>query len=289
MVALKRSRNSVAVTILFGSLGWCSVALAQNAPDAGNAPPAQQQPPRPAPQSPPPGGVTVQTPHGTCVQPPRSLGWQDYDGPFAKFLGLFTEKLEIKSVHPPRYKAGALLCTLTVEDKFQLFVRDSIEPGTFLNAAFNAGIDQAQNGDPSYGQGMAGYGKRFGASLAGATSGEFFKDFLYPTIFEEDPRYYRLGEGEFRRRFFHAMGHSVIAYRVDGTRMFNVSEWLGTASAVVLANTYRPDNRRGVGPAAERTTEAVGSDAGFDVLREFFPEIARKFKLPFRDRNEVKN
>jgi hypothetical protein len=30
---------------------------------------------------------------------------------------------------------------------------------------------------------------------------------------------------------------------------------------------------------------AVGSDIGFDELREFFPEIARKLKLPFRGQN----
>ena len=68
--------------------------------------------------------------------------------------------------------------------------------------------------------------------------------------------------------------------------MFNFSEWLGTASAVVLANTYHFDNRRGAGYAAKRISISVGSDAGFDVLREFWPEIARKFKLPFRGVNE---
>jgi hypothetical protein len=28
---------------------------------------------------------------------------------------------------------------------------------------------------------------------------------------------------------------------------------------------------------------------GFDVLREFWPEIARKFKLPFRGQAEAQN
>jgi hypothetical protein len=27
---------------------------------------------------------------------------------------------------------------------------------------------------------------------------------------------------------------------------------------------------------------------GFDVLREFWPEVSRKLKLPFRDEHEVK-
>ena len=255
---------------------------------------AQTQAPQSAPVPPPalPQGIlrVGQTPNGPCVQPPHTVSWQDYEGPFAKFIGIFARKLEYKSVHSPHYQPGSVLCTLTIEDKFVFFLEDSVQPANFLTAGFNAGISQAENNDPSYGQGAAGYGKRFGASLAGQASGEFFKDFIYPTIFSEDPRYYRMAHGSKEKRLFHALSHSVIAYRdKDATKMFNFSEWLGTASAVVLANSYHPDNRRGVGPAAERIGVSVGSDAGFDVLREFWPEVARKFKLPFRDRNEPRD
>ncbi len=64
--------------------------------------------------------------------------------------------------------------------------------------------------------------------------------------------------------------------------MFNFSEWLGTASAVVLSNTYQPDNERGFAPAAQAVGYSVLQDVGFDVLREFWPEISRKLRLPFR-------
>jgi hypothetical protein len=64
--------------------------------------------------------------------------------------------------------------------------------------------------------------------------------------------------------------------------MFNFSEWLGAASSVAVSNTYHPDNRRGFSPAAQRVGYSVLQDMGFDVLREFWPEISRKFRLPFR-------
>ena len=254
--------------------------------------PVPQQAPAPAPQMPAPSGPTqviVGTPNGPCIQPPPTVSWDDYEGPFAKAVGIFGRKLEFKSVHAPHYKPGAVLCTLTVKDKFIFFLQDSVEPANFLIAGFNAGIGQAENDDPSYGQGAAGYGKRFGASLADQTSGEFFKDFVYPTIFSEDPRYYRMAHGTLGKRFFHAVSHSVVAYREDGTKMPNFSEWLGTASSVALANTYHFDNHRGFAPAARRFGYAVGSDIGADVLREFWPEIARKFKLPFRGIKEPQN
>jgi hypothetical protein len=78
----------------------------------------------------------------------------------------------------------------------------------------------------------------------------------------------------------------VVAHRDNGRHMFNFSEWLGTTSAVVLSNTYYPANRRGFGPQATQVAGAVLQDAGFDVLREFWPDLARKWKLPFRDRRE---
>jgi hypothetical protein len=207
---------------------------------------------------------------------------EDYNGPLKKVVGTFARPLERKTVHPEQYKAGAKLCTLTLRGKFRLFVQDSIDPVTFLSSAFDAGLDQAQDTDSSYGQGAEGYGKRFGAELAGGTSSRLFKDFAYPWLFSEDPRYYRLARGSGKQRFLHAVEHAVVAHRDDGSRMFNFSEWLGTASAVALSNTYHPDSQRGFAAGAERVTSNILQDMGFDVLREFWPEISRKLKLPFR-------
>jgi hypothetical protein len=181
------------------------------------------------------------------------VSWQDYQGKFGKTVGVFARRLERRSVHKPRrYKPGAILCTLEPKDKFILSVQNTFDPVTFISTAYDAGIGQAEDSDPSFGQGAAGYGKRFGVSLADQASSEFFKVFAYPTVFSEDPRYYRMGEGAGGKRMFHAAVHVLIAHREDGMHMFNFSEWLGNSSS------------------------------GFDILREFWPEIARKLKLPFR-------
>lgn len=221
-----------------------------------------------------------------CVEPPPLVSLKQYNGPLNKVVGIFARALERKSVHPPHYKPGVVLCSLELKDKFVLFAQDSLDPVTFLSAAFSAGIDQASNTDPTFGQGAAGYGKRFAANFADQASSKFFKDFAYPSIFSEDPRYYRLAHGSVRKRFLHAAGHVFVAHHEDGTHMPNYSEWLGTASAVVLSNAYHPDNERGVGPAGRRVGYSLIQDMGFDVLREFWPEISRKLKLPFRDDHE---
>ena len=131
----------------------------------------------------------------TCLEPPPMVRWQDYDGPFAKLVGIVGGKIDRTSIHVPHYKPGTMLCSLGAKDKFVLFVQDSIAPFTLLSDAFNAGVDQAENFPRSFGGGMKGYGRRVGADAASDTSTRFFSEFLFPTIFSEDPRYYRLGRG----------------------------------------------------------------------------------------------
>ena len=106
-------------------------------------------------------------------------------------MGAVGRKVERKSVHPPRsphYKAGALLCTLDVKDKLRLVAQDLVDPITILSLGFNAGIGQAENSDPPFGQGAAGYGKRFGAGVADTVSGGSSSLFSTRQIFSEDPR-----------------------------------------------------------------------------------------------------
>jgi hypothetical protein len=249
---------------------------------------AQDAPPNPAPPVSPtdlPGQVVVNS-SGQCVQPPPMVQLHDYDGPFHKVIGTFTQKLDRLSVHDPHYRPGFVLCSLEIKDKLFLFLRDSVDPETFLAAGFDAGISQAENEDPSFGQGGKGYAKRLGAGYTDQVQFRFFKEFAYPTVFSEDPRYYRMGQGPAGRRFLHAMVHSVVAYNDHSRPMFNFSEWLGEISAISLSNLYHPGNRRGFAPAAQSLATDVALDIGYDELREFWPEIARKFRLPFRDQNE---
>jgi hypothetical protein len=151
-----------------------------------------------------------------------------------------------------------------------------------VGAAFNAGIGQAQNSDPKFGQEFGGYSKRFAAMVADQANSAFFKDLVYPTVFSQDPRYYRLGRGSAARRVAHALSHVIIAHRENGSSVFNYTEWLGTATTVALSSTYHGSREHGVAPYAESGAIGIANDAGFDVLREFWPDIVRKLKLPFR-------
>jgi len=219
-----------------------------------------------------------------CARPAEVFDIDEYDGPLTQLVARFTRKLEIKTVHAPHKKPHTPLCALSANEKFHLFMEDTLEPVNFLDAGWDAALAQASNDDPTFGQGVAGYGKRYGASLLDNVAGDFFNTFLYPSIFQQDPRYYRLGHGSFQQRLGHALRHTFVAHGDSGHLMPNYSEWFGTASAKALSNLYHPGNERGFGTVAERAGMSITTDMAWDVAREFWPEITHKLHLPFRPR-----
>ena len=66
------------------------------------------------------------------------------------------------------------------------------------------------NTNPTYGQGMLGYSKRFGTAYADAIIGNFGTGAIFPTLLRQDPRYYQMGKGNFFRRFGYAAIRVVI-------------------------------------------------------------------------------
>ncbi len=217
-----------------------------------------------------------------CIHPAPLVSVEDYTGPLHRVVLFVARKPEIKTVQRPPLSVGTI-CALTPKQKFHLFISNTFEPITIVSSAFEAGLDQASDTDPTFGQGAEGYGKRFGAEIADSTSSDFFHTFLFPVLFRQDPRYYRMGHGPTGARLENALMHVFVAHSDSGKKMFNFSEWMGTTASTALGNTYHPGNRRGVGAASERIAVSVGTDVGFDLLREFWPELVRKFKLPFRD------
>jgi hypothetical protein len=168
--------------------------------------------------------------------------------------------------HPP---------PLTPEQKFHLFLKGNIDPFNWATLGMQAGISQAQNNFPQYGQGAAGYGKRYGAALADSTSSGFFGGFLYPVLLKEDPRYFRLGEGTITRRIGYSMAQEFVGHKDSGGKTVNFSNILGGFTAGGLSNLYYPSNDRGFGLTVSRVgiSFLYGSTGG--IISEFWPDIDR--------------
>jgi len=262
--------------VLSGTLAVSCLASAQRLPQFGNITPAV------ALVAP----ATIRPVTLPCAKSVEPFDVDDYNGPFNQLVGQFSQKVDRVTVHAPRHHTSLKPCSLSAGEKFRLFVDDSIDPVNFIGATWDAGLAQANRDDRAFGQGAEVYVKRYSAAVADNATGDFFGIFLYPAIFHQDPRYYRVGHGTVESRLGHALEHRFVTVGDSGNRMFNYSEWFSTVSSKLVTNLYHPGNPRGFGPTASRVGFSVGNDMAWDVLREFWPEIARKFKLPFRAHSE---
>jgi hypothetical protein len=168
---------------------------------------------------------------------------------------------------PPPLKSG---------QKFKLAVQ-YLNPYTVFFVAVEAGVNQARNSPSDYGQGAEGYAKRYGAGFADGLSDGLFVTGVYPSLLHQDPRYYRLNNGGFAHRFGYAATRILVTRQDSGRKAFNFSEVLGSFSSSALAMTYYPDSHRNISDVSERAGIQFAFDAGFNVLKEFYPDIERIF------------
>ena len=70
----------------------------------------------------------------------------------------------------------------------------------------------------------------------------------------------------------------VLVTRTDsGGSRFNTSEIAGNLAAAGISNLYIPSADRDLPQTIEKFSVSVVSDAGFNVLKEFWPDWRRKF------------
>jgi hypothetical protein len=165
---------------------------------------------------------------------------------------------------------------LTTGQKFKLVALGTFDPVEYPYVGVLAGIDQAENADPSYGQGFKGYAKRYGAAFADTTVENFMVGAVFPSILHEDPRYFQSGKGGFWRRAGYAAMRMIITRTDSGKAQFNYSEWAGSAVAAGISMTYHPPQDRNAANAANVWVTQLWGDALSFEIKEFWPDIKRK-------------
>jgi len=170
------------------------------------------------------------------------------------------------------------VCPMTVAEKGTLFLRTSVSPFNFVAAAGTAGIWQAtQDRTQGFGQGWEAYGSRFGAALADRESSDFFKTFVLSSMLRMDPRYFRKGTGTTGSRLGYAISRVIVGRTDKGHATFNAPEILGNVGSAGLSNLYYPESDRTASRTMETAALNIAADAGWNVLKEFGPEIRRVF------------
>jgi hypothetical protein len=154
-------------------------------------------------------------------------------------------------------------------------VKDSFDLPVYPTAGLFAALYQLEDQNHSYGQGMAGYAKRFGAAYGDQMIGNMMTEGLVPSLVHQDPRYFRLGEGSKKFRTWYALTQIIVDRTDSGRKTFNIPEWGGNALSVAISNAYSPDTRT-ASDNAQKLLIACATDAFSNVLKEFWPDVKRR-------------
>jgi hypothetical protein len=130
----------------------------------------------------------------------------------------------------------------SAKTKFTNYLFDAFGPYPIVGAAIAAGINQADNAPPEWGQGAEAYGKRFGSNfgiLAISTSTRYG----LAAAFREDTLYYRCECKGFFSRLDHALISTLTARRgEDGHRVFSFPDLVAPyAGTMVGVYAWYPD------------------------------------------------
>ena len=179
----------------------------------------------------------------------------------------------------PNYRTSPSLehyTPIPTREKFAIASQDSFDRGTIILGALLGGEAQLTKSNPSFGQGPAASGKYFAASFSDFVIGNYMTEAIFPTLFHQDPRYFRRGTGNVWSRLGSAAGQVFWTHADSGRMQFNVSELAGASAGVAISNAYYRDNRN-VSDAANRLGVQISADVVGNILKEFSPELGRLF------------
>ncbi|HET6929965.1 MAG TPA: hypothetical protein VFI45_06560 [Candidatus Acidoferrum sp.] len=165
--------------------------------------------------------------------------------------------------------------TLSARTKFKLSIKTMTDPVTVSFLGAIALIGQARNSDPSYGQGLQGYSKRYATTFADTGVGTLMTTSVFPTLLHQDPRYFQLGTGGKWHRVKYSVSRIFITRSDNGATQFNYSEVVGNAVAAGISNTYHPEYQRTFGNTMNVWGTEIVLNTICNLAKEFWPDLRR--------------
>lgn len=200
-------------------------------------------------------------PSGTTSGPPATVSTANRQP--QRILGIIPNFRAVSS--------DTQLPPLSVKGKFTLFLRQNFDYSSLVMSAAGAGISQASDSPKEFGQGAIGYGRRYWHVYADAIGGNFFTNFMLPSLTHQDPRYYALGHGGVFRRTGYAVSRLFVIKSDAGNWTYNLPETLGNGMGAALSNAYYPSSLTGWTHTYQRWGLQFAIDGGYNLLKEFWP------------------
>ena len=162
---------------------------------------------------------------------------------------------------------------LTPAQKYNIAWHQFWDESAHFGNVIQAGISQAADGLPHYGQGWGAFGERYLAQEGDQFTGSMLIYGLLPNMLHQDPRYFRRGRGSAWSRIAYAASRVLIARTDSGRPTFNASQIVGQFGQASISMLYYPKQDRKIDGVVEGWGINQGYNLGWNQLKEFIPDL----------------
>jgi hypothetical protein len=164
---------------------------------------------------------------------------------------------------------------LSFKEKSYLFGWRTIQPSAFGKSAVSSAIAHWRDKPEEWGQGMEGYGKRYGHRLLNRAV-ESAIGLGVTGLLRQDGRYFRKPVGPAGARLKNALSQVFVTRTDSGGKTFAVWRFAGNYGGQAVSNFWRPERQRTFSDTMARGPWSLGIDAASNVFKEFWPDIRRR-------------
>lgn len=218
---------------------------------------------------------------GMCAQHPQQFQAEPEDAAECPVIGAGAGE---NAEEPERYGLPLLgpsrpthpsAGPLTLREKARYY-RSAYEPQDFVRSAFWSAIAQWRDTTPEWGQGMKGYGRRFGSRLATHAIRRSLQ-FGIGAIRREDPRYIGSGKTGKWDRTKYVLSRTFLVRNDSGEDTVAAGRLIGAFGAGLITNAWKPPSSNSIADGFQRGGMTIGGDVIMNMLQEFWPEIRSGF------------
>jgi hypothetical protein len=160
---------------------------------------------------------------------------------------------------------------ITRTERIADYVHSLTDAEAFLYSGALAGFDQWKHNPKEWGQGAAGYSRRFGNRMAGSILDNTFQR-GFALALGEDDRYFYAGSHNAAYRAAYALSSPFLARHSSGRRTLALSAIGGVAVGSLIQQAWQPRSTWPIRNAARSFALTFIFRAGFDLVREFAPK-----------------
>ncbi len=232
----------------------------------------------PLPEAPSPQAPAAQSPSTSQTQPAQTQSQQESDSASTSAHKPPPQPKRILGIMP-NYRAvsaGTIPPPPTPREAFMVATRNSFDYSAFVFVGITSLLAEGTNAHPQLGKGVPGFWAYSWRGYLDKTDGNYWVDWVMPTVFHQDERYYAKGEGGVVKRSIYAATRVFITPNYHGRNSFNASEVLGRGISQAISLTYYPSQTQTASGYSEKYAYAIGRDALTNVFREVWPDINQR-------------